>query len=90
MKGSVARRGWMAQGGDPSGYGALHARLVEEGILTVGDAQAVFAEDYAFRSPSAAGAVLNGRSCNGRLEWKRTDDGRSYGEWERDELAATA
>ena len=84
--GSIARRSWMGAGSDGAGYAALHARLLEEGVLRLEEAGAVFAEDYAFRSPSAAGSVMNGRSCNGRLEWRRADDGRSYGEWERDQL----
>lgn len=85
--GSVARGEWHGSVPGTVGYGALHGRLLAEGVLVPdGTGTAAFAEDYAFGSPSAAGAILNGRSCNGRLEWRRADDGRSYGEWERDQL----
>jgi hypothetical protein len=29
-----------------------------------------FAQDYAFSSPSTAASVVQGRSSNGRLDWK--------------------
>lgn len=86
--GSVARRTWMGKSEHDLGYRKLHARLVEEGVLVQDDTRAVFAQDYAFRTPSAAARVLNGRTANGHLEWTRVDDGRTYGEWERDELEA--
>jgi hypothetical protein len=51
----------------------LRSDLVENGVLErTGDAL-IFAQDYVFKSPSAAAAVLLGRTANGRKEWKRTD-----------------
>jgi hypothetical protein len=36
----------------------------------------VFAQDYVFASPSTAAGVVQGRSANGRVDWK-TKDGRT-------------
>ena len=45
------------------------ARRIEEFWSPAGDAL-VFAQDYAFSSPSTAAGVVLGRSANGRTEWK--------------------
>jgi hypothetical protein len=50
------------------------------------EASSVFAEDYAFRSPSAAAAAVNGRPSNGQVEW-RTEGGLTYRDWEARQLA---
>ena len=34
--------------------------------------------DLEFKSPSAAGAVARGRATNGRTDWKRTSDNKSF------------
>ena len=46
---------------------------------------AVFTENYAFKSPSAAAAVVNGRPTNGTTEW-RLPDGKTYKAWEAEKL----
>jgi hypothetical protein len=48
----------------------------------------VFAHDYAFSSPSAAAAILNGRSSNGRRDWREIRSGKEYGQWEIEQLEA--
>ena len=48
-----------------------------------------FAEDVAFRSPSAASAVILGRPDNGRLSWKLDGSNTSYGDWQADQVAQT-
>jgi hypothetical protein len=47
----------------------------------------VFADNYAFASPSAASAVVLGRSSNGTLEWREAATGRIYRDWEAAQLA---
>jgi hypothetical protein len=36
-----------------------------------------FQEDVLFATPSQAGSIVNGSSCNGRIAWKRVSDGRT-------------
>lgn len=43
-------------------------------------------KDIEFRSPSAAGAVVRGRSTNGRTEWKRVIDSKPLVECEADQI----
>lgn len=58
-----------------------HAKLVRDGLVVVHGATAEVVRDVPFTSPSTAGAVALGRSCNGRASWV-TDDGHTFGEWE--------
>jgi len=41
----------------------------------------VFNQDYLFSSPSAAGAVILGRACNGPKDWKQVGTHMTYGQW---------
>ena len=50
-------------------------------ILVVDDEKAQFVKDAPFSSPSLAGAIVLGRSCNGRTSWA-TEEGVTYGQWE--------
>ena len=86
--GSVARRDWNGRGSEESGYAQLHAELRRSGILAVDGEHCRFTRNYAFRSPSAAAAVVNGRPANGTIEWKEAS-GLTYKEWEARQLAAT-
>lgn len=63
--------------------------LVERGIIAVSRNEAVFTEDFAFTSPSAAASVVSGRTANGRRDWKRPD-GQTYAEWEAAQLPQEA
>lgn len=81
--GSQARADW--EGGDSS-YAQLSRELRSSGVITLADGKGVFAQAYAFRSPSAAAAVVLGRQSNGAEAW-RTDDGRTYKQWEQASLA---
>lgn len=63
-----------------AGYREVHSRLVAEGSIIVEDGIGRVARDIPFRSPSGAGSVALGRSCNGRLEW--TWSGGTYAVWE--------
>jgi hypothetical protein len=46
--------------------------------------------DTAFRSPSAASAVVLGRSDNGRTSWCLKGTDRTYAAWQEEQVAAVA
>lgn len=87
LEGSVARQSWAGKGVHDYGYKLLHEKLVQEGVLEVTDTHAVFARPYAFNSPSAAAAVMNGRPANGRIEWRLKGSGLTFADWEQAQLA---
>ncbi|AXA36748.1 MAG: GIY-YIG nuclease family protein [Candidatus Hydrogenedentota bacterium] len=51
-------------------YRNLRNSLLKQGILKDEGSHLVFTQDYPFESPSAAAAVVLGRSANGLTEWK--------------------
>jgi hypothetical protein len=62
----------------------LRAALLANGVLKpLGDGY-VFAEDYVFNSPSTAAGVVQGRSANGRTDWK-TKEGITLKELQENE-----
>lgn len=61
-------------------YRAQHERLLADGAIRVEDSVGRVTRDIVFSSPSTAGAVALGRSCNGRLEWVSPDG--NFGQWE--------
>lgn len=70
-------------------YRAQHEQLIAEGAIVIDDGQGRVVRDIRFGSPSTAGAVALGRSCNGRREWIDTS-GTSYGQWENREIAVAS
>lgn len=80
LTGSYARSGWE---GTSRGYETLFKQLCESAVL-VEDESGLrrFSADYAFSSPSAAAAVVSGRSANGRKAWVADDSGLTYGAWQ--------
>ena len=54
----------------------LRAALIENGVLKREERGFVFTQDYVFSSPSTAAGVVQGRSSNGRIDWK-TKDGKT-------------
>lgn len=70
-------------------YRALHEQLIAEDAIAVEAGQGRVVRDIRFGSPSTAGAVALGRSCNGRREWV-DGSGISYGGWENREIEASA
>ena len=72
-------------------YGELKQELLTQGVLvTSGDGkQYKFARPYAFKSPSAAAAVVLDRNANGRTEWKVVGSKQTYHEWQEDKAKAT-
>jgi len=51
----------------------LRANLIKDGVLLDKHNHYIFSQDYVFDSPSAAAAMILGRSANGRTEWKTAD-----------------
>lgn len=84
--GSLARSSWVGDTKSKTHYHKLFEELCEIGILVASGDHSRFTKDYAFSSPSAAGAIVNGRSTNGRTAWKLVNDGRTYAEWEAAQL----
>lgn len=85
--GSIARAAWEGRGSENTAYGQLYAELVKMGILAEQGTHGVFSENYAFKSPSAAAAVINGRPANGTIEWKVQGQTKTYKQWEAENLA---
>lgn len=61
-------------------YRSQHEQLITEGAIAVESDQGRVTRNIVFPSPSAAGAVALGRSCNGRREWISTAG--TFGDWE--------
>jgi len=84
--GSMSRLKWT--GLDHHTYASLYAELRRSGVLIEDGAHCVFSQDYAFRSPSAAAAAVNGRASNGQIDWRTADGGLTYKDWEARQVAA--
>ena len=84
--GSHARLDWGGAEATTPSYAVLHAELRRAGIIVQDGELGVFAQNYAFRSPSAAACIVTGRSANGPLLWKAAD-GRSYRDVEADQIS---
>lgn len=84
--GSLARSSWV--GVEHHTYAPLYAELERAGVIVAKGDHCVFDTDYAFRSPSAAAAVVKGRSTNGATAWKEEQTGLTYKEWEARRLGA--
>lgn len=81
LAGSLSRKAWSERSAGHS-YSELHAELCRSGVLAEEGDHRVFTESYAFKSPSAAAAMVHGRPANGTLDWHETDTGLTYKEWE--------
>lgn len=88
QKGSKTRTHWVGDNSKKSSYGKLFAELVQQGVLVEEGDFRVFAENYAFSSTSAAGAVINGRSTAGPIKWKLKGTNKTYKQWEAEKLEA--
>jgi len=86
LAGSVVVASWHGVGKADStvkayaSYRAQHERLVGDGSIEVVNGVGRVARDIVFTSPSTAGAVALGRSCNGRREWIAGSE--TFGAWE--------
>jgi hypothetical protein len=70
----------------PQTYSLLRAKLLQQGVLVDDTDSLRFAKTYVFNSPSAAAAVVLGRSANGLTEWK-TPSNRTLKQTETDKVA---
>lgn len=82
LEGSGARLAW--SGVEGHSYTGLRAKLEQDGTLVpTPDGSAMrFTRNHVFASPSAASAIVAGRSANGRIEWQVQGTRRTYGQWE--------
>jgi hypothetical protein len=87
LKGSQSRKEW-SEGSAGHTYAGMHAELCRAGVLVEDGGHRIFAEDYAFASPSAAAAAVNGRPSNGTFEWRELASGQTYKDWERARLGS--
>ncbi|MBK1885623.1 GIY-YIG nuclease family protein [Marinobacter sp. DY40_1A1] len=85
LAGSRVSPEWRGKTTHHTGYSKLHGELVAGGVIRPEGELSVFSENYAFRSPSAAAAVVNGRPTNGTTEW-RLPEGKTYKAWEKEKL----
>lgn len=88
-EGSMARSQWTQEKWAETSYAILREELVRQGVLVPQGNNCVFAKSYAFRSPSAAAAVVLGRSASGPREWATQGDGILYKDWEQSRLAGS-
>ena len=79
---STARLRWVGVTGHS--YTGLRAKLEQDGTLVPSpDGSTMrFSRNQVFASPSAAAAIVVGRSANGRNEWLIRGTRRTYGQWE--------
>jgi len=54
----------------PTGLATLRDELIESGVIVKRGQLLIFSSDYLFSSPSAAAAVMLGRSANGLTQWR--------------------
>ena len=69
----------------PKGFNTLRDELLESESIKEHYGKLAFEADYLFSSPSAAAAVVMGRSANGLIEWK-DKSGRDLKSIERKEI----
>jgi hypothetical protein len=89
LEGSGARASWS---GVEHAYKVLRQKLVDDDVIVPGlDSSAMrFARDQVFASPSAAAAVVVGRTANGRNDWKLKGTSTSFGAWQAQSIDQTA
>ncbi|MFC5931536.1 GIY-YIG nuclease family protein [Cryobacterium melibiosiphilum] len=85
LSGSHARRTQVGGGS----YVALRERLEKDGTIDTTTDPALFTKNQVFASPSAAAAVVAGRSANGRTSWVEDSTGLTYGAWQNRDLDDT-
>ena len=57
----------------PKAMHNLRMQLIEDSLVVNRNQRFIFSQDYLFSSPSAAAAIVMGRSANGLTEWKLSD-----------------
>ena len=82
LEGSAARLKWIGAG--THSYQGHREKLEHDGTLAASpDGLTMrFTRNQVFTSPSAAAAIVAGRSANGRNEWVLPDSHLTYGAWQ--------
>ena len=94
LEGSRVVGEWSNEGSKPStrnsyrNYRDRHAKLVDDGSIAVEGEIGTLTRDVPFPSPSAAGSIAVGYSCNGRIAW--TWEGGTYKDWENRDLDSSS
>ena len=88
QRGSDAMPGWPSKAKQAHTYSRLKAELERTGVIVPNGQGSIFTSDYAFKSPSAAAAIILGRAANGTIEWQVVDSHKTYKEWEAEQLQA--
>ena len=67
-------------------YSELRQELISQAVLVpaANGKHYEFGRAFAFKSPSAAAAVVLDRNANGRIEWKVVGSNQTYHEWQED------
>ncbi|QOR62816.1 GIY-YIG nuclease family protein [Sulfurovum sp. ST-21] len=65
----------------PDGWKNSRQELIDNGTIIEKNGKLIFSKDYLFNSPSAAAAIVMGRSANGLMEWK-SNKGKSLKDME--------
>lgn len=86
FEGSTARKAQTHSLADP--YLQIREKLVKEGKLKDSDNTDywVFVLNVPFQSPSTAANIVGGASLNGRIHWKVKETGKSYAQWQEEEV----
>ncbi|WP_039019109.1 GIY-YIG nuclease family protein [Halocynthiibacter namhaensis] len=87
LSGSTGQKQWIGKSRETNIRVRLYEELKNTGVIRLDGEHCVFEKDYAFQSTSAAAEFITGRSTSGPTNWKLESDGRTYAEWEADELA---
>ncbi|MCK7461027.1 MAG: DUF4357 domain-containing protein [Sphingobacterium sp.] len=89
LKGSRLVAQWKQESTKDQGYAKLHRKLIADRALQPdpNSEWLMLTEDVAFSSPSAASAVVVGRSSNGRIEWKVKGTQKTYAAWQEEQIA---
>lgn len=67
----------------------LRKELQSQGVMVSQGDHLEFAQDYLFNSPSTAAGVVQGRSANGRIDWK-DNHGRTLKEYQEEKMEASS
>jgi hypothetical protein len=70
-------------------FSNLRKELQSQDVLVSRGDQLEFAQDYLFNSPSTAAGVVQGRSANGRIDWKDSS-GRTLRELQEEKMRANS
>ena len=84
---STAQSQWIGDRKPNTHYWRLYDQLSDDGILVEQNGGRVFKEDYVFSSPSAAAAVIFGRSANGRTSWKVKGTNKTYADLQEEQVS---